>query len=190
MQLEFFLQNPRCRWAHCNERWVRNGSHLNQKNIHRKEGTYKNPGSKLLNRSLSLCLISPSAVVMERSLLIEHSGFDALFTVCEDFDLWLRVLSEEPLGFVDEVLVEKRGGHADQLSKQFHSMDWWRLKALHKSRDKLIPFVGRDFDLVFQTKLDILRHGLKKRGDEGTLSKLDSEFIKTTGGQNVGEYLK
>lgn len=176
MQLEFFARHPDCRWLHCDERWLRDGQHLNQKKNHKKEGTYLSPDSDLLARCLELCLVSPSAVVLERSLLAECDGFDESFEVCEDFDLWLRLLPDYPIGFVAQALVEKRGGHADQLSRRFHSMDWWRLRALQKSKAKLLDKVGSKFDLVFQAKLAILRKGFGKRGDTKSLDRLAQEF--------------
>ncbi len=175
-QLGFLTENPDCRWLHCDERWVRHGSHLNQKKIHQKEGTYANPKSNLLARCLKACLISPSAVVLERSLLEECGGFDEGFVVCEDFDLWLRLLPRNPLGFVPLELVEKRGGHEDQLSRQYHSMDWWRLRALKKSKEMLIPLVREQFHLVFEEKLDILRQGFLKRQAHAKITELNAEF--------------
>jgi glycosyltransferase involved in cell wall biosynthesis len=176
LQLAFLRENPSCRWLHCNERWLRNGEHLNQKKVHRKEGTLGKASFDLLKRSLTMCLISPSAVMLEKSLLVEAKGFDAAFTVCEDFDLWLRLLPEHPLGFVEDVLVEKRGGHADQLSQRYHSMDLWRLRALKKSKPLLQPEVGEDFGLVFRQKLAIVQVGLQKRADQSGLASLANEF--------------
>ena len=46
-------------------------------------------------------------------------NFDESLPVCEDYDLWLRILMKEEFGFIDQPLTFKHGGHADQLSKSF-----------------------------------------------------------------------
>ena len=53
------------------------------------------------------------------------------FTVCEDYELWLRIAAKYDVGFLPEPLIKKYGGHEDQLSKQFFAMDYFRVKALN-----------------------------------------------------------
>ena len=45
----------------------------------------------IFQRSLELCLVSPSAVMMTKELFYWAGGFDESFPVCEDYDLWLRI---------------------------------------------------------------------------------------------------
>ena len=58
----------------------------------------------------------------------ELGGFDELLPVCEDYDLWLRMSLKYPIAYLDEKLIIKRGGHADQLSKKYwvHGVLCWR----------------------------------------------------------------
>ena len=118
LQLQTELINKdKLRWGHGEEIWVRNGVRVNQKLKHKKGG-----GDQFIP-SLSLCLISPSTVMIEKELFLEHGGFGEKFTVCEDYDLWLRLLIDNPVSFVDTPVIEKHAGHADQLSYKYFAMD-------------------------------------------------------------------
>jgi GT2 family glycosyltransferase len=81
---------------------------------------------------LPLCIVSPSSVLLRTKMLNEVGGFDESMVVCEDYDLWLRIAKQYPFHFIDEKLIVKRGGHADQLSSKFWGMDRWRVYALEK----------------------------------------------------------
>ena len=120
------LSQTNLRWVHGEERWIRKGSEGKPKKVHKKSG------GDIFNRSLHLCLISPSTVLMEKSILEEFNGFDESFTVCEDFDLWLRILTLYEIDFVSEEVIYKYGGHEDQLSAKYKAMDEFRLKTYKK----------------------------------------------------------
>lgn len=155
-----FLESGEHRWVHGEERWIRNGVRVNQKKIHKKSG------GDIFNRSLHLCLISPSTVMMEKNLFIESGGFDERFIVCEDFDLWLRLLINHEIGFISDELIYKYGGHEDQLSAKFKAMDEYRIMAYEKLvRTKQI---GQDrvneLREVALKKCDILIAGYTKHG--------------------------
>lgn len=123
-QLEFHSQNSKFRFIHSNEIWIRNGVRVNAKK------KFDKSNNEIFKRSLETCLISPSTVMMKRSLCLEHGLFDESFVICEDYDLWLKILSKEEVGFISEDLILKHGGHDDQLSTRYLAMDYWRIKAL------------------------------------------------------------
>ena len=110
--------------CHTNEIWIRNGRRVNQKKIHQKYG------GEIYQRCLPLCIISPSSVVIHRSVFIKAGLFDETMPVCEDYDLWLRICLHFPVCFVDEPLIYKYGGHDDQLSQKYWGMDRFRIYAL------------------------------------------------------------
>ncbi len=110
--------------SYTDEIWIRNGKRVNQGFRHRKYSGY------IFERCLPLCIISPSSVVMKRSLLEEVGLFDETMPVCEDYDLWLRVCSRYPVLFIDNPLIVKQGGHEDQLSRAYPAMDRYRIASL------------------------------------------------------------
>jgi hypothetical protein len=79
--------------------------------------------------SLHLCLVSPSAVMIKKTLFERKGMFRPDFPVCEDYEFWLRVSVDTPIHLIDEALTVKYGGHADQLSGR-HSQDRFRIEAI------------------------------------------------------------
>ena len=123
-QIRFARKNSEFPLIHCNEIWLKNGKLFPQKKKHKKQG------GRVFIPSTRLCCISPSAALLRRSLLKEVGLFREDFPVCEDYEMWLRVTSRYSVGFVEEALVIKQGGHKDQLSRRYPAMDYWRVKAL------------------------------------------------------------
>lgn len=123
-QVELHTKKPDLLFIHTEENWIRNGKKVNKPKQYKKHGGY------IFSKCLSLCAIAPSAVLMHKSLFNEMYGFSTDYTVCEDFELWLKVTSKYEVGLVDEPLVNKYGGHEDQLSTKFFAMDLYRVRAL------------------------------------------------------------
>jgi glycosyltransferase involved in cell wall biosynthesis len=155
--------------VHGEEVWIRNGKKINQKNIHKKSGGY------IFNRCLHLCLISPSASIMRRELYKEMSGFREDFPVCEDYELWLRITSQYEIGFVDTPVINKYGGHEDQLSHKFKAMDYWRVLAMDKLRGSgvLSKKQTQSLEEVLIAKCIILKKGYEKHNNTKDLPYID-----------------
>lgn len=159
-QKEFHARHPDLTISQTNEIWMRDGSRINQRQYHLKAG------GDIFEQSLERCLISPSAVLMRRSLLDDVGLFDPTLPACEDYDLWLRVTSQYEVGLVTEELIVKTGGHADQLSRRHWGMDRFRVQALRKVIDgDLLSQTQRWAALqTLAAKLTILENGARKRG--------------------------
>lgn len=156
-QISFLKNNPNCRFLHAEEIWIRNGVRVNPKVKHNKGPT------DLFKRSLEFCLISPSTVIMRRDLFLEHGMFNEAFTVCEDYDLWLKILVREEIGFLSDFVTNKYGGHADQLSTQFVAMDYWRIKSLFTLLQTAISQDKKDLIVSeIKKKAPILLSGYQK----------------------------
>jgi len=125
-QVCFFNEHPEAVACQTEELWIRNGRRVNPMKKHLK------PSGDIFEPSLKLCLVSPSAVMLKRSLLDEVGLFDEDLPVCEDYDLWLRISCRYPIHLIKEALVVKEGGHPDQLSSRLKGMDRFRIKALVK----------------------------------------------------------
>jgi glycosyltransferase involved in cell wall biosynthesis len=161
IQLALLDRHPEIQICQTEEIWIRKGVKVNPKAIHRK------PSGDIFVRSLDLCLISPSAVMMTRELFQRVGGFDESFPVCEDYDLWLRIASECSVPLIPEALVVKRGGHADQLSRSVWGMDRYRVLALQKILRAGVDGARRAAALdVLRRKVVILAQGARKREKE------------------------
>ena len=124
-QVDFFISTPDARVCQTEEIWVRNGVRVNPGRRHKKDS------GKRFERFVSLCLVSPSAVMLRRGIFDETGLFDERLPACEDYDLWLRIGCRYPVHLIDTPLIVKRGGHPDQLSKS-PGLDRFRIRALLK----------------------------------------------------------
>lgn len=125
VQVEFFSKHAAALICQTEEVWIRNGMRVNPGKRHLK------PSGQIYERSLELCLVSPSAVMVRRELFEQVGRFDERLPACEDYDLWLRVSCRYPVYLIRQALTIKRGGHADQLSRR-DSLDKYRIVALVK----------------------------------------------------------
>lgn len=140
------------------ETWIRCGRQITPPKIHRPQA------GDLLERSLKAVAISPSSVMLERELYLEHGGFDPEFYVCEDYEFWLRLTAQEPVDLVAEPLTIKYGGHDDQLSRALPAMDRFRLLALAKGlQNGLFQHRAPQAQHEFLRKAEILCLGAIKR---------------------------
>ena len=126
VQMKFFETNSQMVACQTEEIWIRNGRRVNPRKIHLK------PSGDIFAPSLKLCLVSPSAVMLRRSVLDEVGLFDESLPACEDYDLWLRIACRHPVHLIDEPLIIKEGGHEDQLSARYKGMDRFRIESLEK----------------------------------------------------------
>jgi len=178
VQSAFMERYPDCQICQTEEIWLRNGVRVNPRRIHQK------PAGDIFLRSLDLCLVSPSAVMMTRDLFDATGGFDEALPVCEDYDLWLRIATDHQVALIAEPLVVKRGGHVDQLSRSMWGMDRYRIAALQKLLRSGIRGPRRVAALdTLRRKVAILARGARKRGKEqeaeGYEEKL-AEFSRET----------
>ena len=172
-QTAFMEEHPQVQICQTEEIWVRNGVRVNPKLVHRK------PSGDVFLRSLDLCLVSPSAVMMTRDLFERVGGFDESFPVCEDYDLWLRVSVQEPIPLIPVPLVIKRGGHADQLSRSMWGMDRYRVLALQKLlRAGLVDPRRAAVLSVLRRKVAVLSNGARKRGKLCEAAKFEAMFAE------------
>ena len=161
VQIEFFNQTPDALICQTEEVWIRNGLRVNPKKRHKK------PSGMIFNPSLELCLVSPSAVMIRRSLFGRVGKFDETLPACEDYDLWLRISCRFPVHLIDTPLIIKRGGHGDQLSSRA-GLDRFRIKAIEKiiKRGILSDDQYRAAVITLKKKCDIYAAGCRKRGRE------------------------
>ena len=158
-QVNFFNENQSSVICQTEEIWIRDGKRVNPMKKHRKKS------GDIFFESLNLCLISPSAVMIRRSLLDEVGLFDEDLPSCEDYDLWLRILFKYPADLIETPYLHKYGGHFDQLSKA-PGLDKYRILSLNNLMEKMHlkeeQFQG--CKKVLMKKCKIYANGCEKRG--------------------------
>jgi glycosyltransferase involved in cell wall biosynthesis len=162
IQVAFLDDNPHYPLCYTDEIWVRKGKRVNPKLKHAKYSGW------IFEKCLPLCIISPSSVIMRKTLFSKVGLFDEALPVCEDYDFWLRVSARFPVFFIHRKLIIKRGGHPDQLSQRSWGNDRYRVIALEKLLSE--PYIGeKERALILKEmkrKCQILSKGFLKRGNE------------------------
>ncbi len=169
-QVAFFERHPSAVAVQVEEIWIRRGRRVNPRRKHRK------PSGYFFDRALKLCLVSPSGVMLRRDVLVELGGFDPSFPVCEDYELWLRLLARYPVYLIPKPLVIKRGGHEDQLSRR-PGLDYYRLRALAKllaQEPRLTPAMRLLLQQEAQKKARIFLSGAQKRAKLGEVWRIQA----------------
>jgi len=158
--------------CHTNEIWIRNGIRVNQKKRHQKYG------GDIFDKCLDICRISPSSIIFKKNIINEVGWFDEGLSICEDYDLWLRITANFKILFIDKPLVIKYGGHSDQLSKSVNGIEAYRIKSLENllSNTRLIKDYKRLTIEMLITKLRIYKKGLLKRQKSNELLKVNRKI--------------
>ncbi len=150
LQRSYHDNNPACLISHTDEKWLRNNKEVKQKKRHAK------PHGWCFEENMDFCKIAPSSVMIERSVFEKIGYFDETLPVCEDYDLWLRILREYELGLINQALTTKYAGHGDQLSFSTPLMDRFRISALLKHIDNAAAV------RMLERKIAIMIAGAKK----------------------------
>jgi glycosyltransferase involved in cell wall biosynthesis len=164
-QIAFHEANPHILFSHTGEAWIRDEKPVKQKKQHKK------PSGFCFEENLNFCKIAPSTVMIDKTVFDKVGYFDEALEVCEDYDMWLRVLNTFEVGLIDKALTTKFAGH-EQLSFKYHSMDRYRVQALLKHKESSVV---KD---EIKKKLEILLKGAVKHENK-ELIVYCKEVLKT-----------
>ncbi len=147
-QISWCRCNPQFEIMQTREIWIRNGNRVNPPMTHEKfQGD-------LFEASLKRCMITPSSVILRKSLFEKAGGFNENIPVCEDYDLWLRITCKYQIGLLDEYLLKRYGGHCDQLSMSMIGMDRFRVQSM-------LDLLNTNF--LNQTQINLLKTVLSSK---------------------------
>ena len=124
-----------------------------------------------------MCRISPSSVLIKKSIFDNVGYFDERLNVCEDYELWLRISNNYDIFFIDEPLITKYGGHDGQLSYSFESIEYYRIMALEYLLSYDLSKNNKELAtkmLLF--KLNIYLNGLKKRDKKSDIIRYSKKI--------------
>lgn len=177
-QIDFFEKNQEALVCQTDEIWIRNGKRINPKKRHKK------PSGDIFIPSLSLCLVSPSAVMMKKEFFTKAGLFDESMIACEDYDLWLRGSLLFDFFTIEKQCVIKKGGHLDQLSAMAR-LDNFRIYSLNKILQSGISDKEKQKACIekLMEKCFICTNGCKKR------YKWEEYYIYKTIGDYWRKYL-
>jgi glycosyltransferase involved in cell wall biosynthesis len=159
-QMAYAAAHPAVMLNQTKEFWIRNGVRVNPPKSHEKSG------GDLFAASLKRCMITPSSVMLKRELFIALGGFDETFIACEDYDLWLKITRGHEVGLINDYLLKRYGGHADQLSTTVPVLDRFRIKSILDllSGDSLTSEQRSIAKIRLEELATIVAEGYKKHG--------------------------
>lgn len=166
-QIEWCRENPQFEIMQTKEIWIRNGKQVNPPMSHQKfQGD-------LFAASLQRCMITPSSVLLKRSLFEKSGGFNETFPVCEDYDLWLRITCQKNIGLLEQYLLKRFGGHSDQLSSSIIGLDRFRIRSMLEllGSNLLNDIQIKLLRTVLSKKALIVANGCLKRGNKSSYEK-------------------
>ena len=170
-QINAMKSNPGYKFFHSNEIWIKNGLRINQKKKHKKYG------GDIFDKCLDMCRISPSSVMIDKTVFDEVGNFNENLFVCEDYELWLRICDKYRVFFIDEPLIIKYGGHQGQLSYSIESIENQRIKALeYLISGNLNRKNKRHAIQMLLSKLNIYLQGLVKRKNNDKIAVYEEKI--------------
>lgn len=141
------------------EKWIRNDKEIQPKaHLQKENPTFEN--------SLRTCKIGTSTFFTHKSLFEDIGYFDESLSACEDYDMWLRILRNHKIAYIDKKLTTKYAGHENQLSFTTPLIDTYRIDALKKHLNSHFSKEVKE-ELLF--KLDILKKGAIKRENQAII---------------------
>lgn len=167
-----------CKLSHTRELWRRSGRTISQSSQrHQREGD-------LFKESLRKCIIGPSTAMIDRDFMVQCGGFREDIEIAEDYELWLRLVPNCRVEYIDLALTVKRAGHGDQLTEKYGHIEIFRLRALKQLVDEGF-FYGADLQLArieLSRKCAIYANGARRRGrvDDAAVFEEYADFYGNT----------
>ena len=164
--------------CHTDEIWIRNGVRVNPHKHHAKHG------GRIFLHALPRCVISPSSILLRRTVFDAIGTFDESLPACEDYELFLRLTCRYEVHYLEEKLTVKYGGHEDQLSRAHPAMDRFRVRALDRLlKDAAAPLTAEERAAARDTlvrKAAIVRDGAVRHGNHGLQDSM-AEYLSRWG---------
>lgn len=154
-----FMKNRNLLISHTDEFWYKNGRFINEKSRYSRYGGY------IFKESLDFCRISPSSVIIHKSIFDTVGYFNESLPVAEDYDLWLRVTRRFEVGYLDVKTIVKIAHDHGQLSKDTQFMEYYRLYSLLKLiNSKKLDYYQKKYAIIeLGRKFRIVSEGVNKK---------------------------
>ncbi|MBM9590620.1 glycosyltransferase [Leptospira sp. 201903075] len=180
-QIEFHKNHPEYSFSQTKEVWNKKGNLLEPK------GKYQKISGDFLKESLDICMVTSSSFFAHKPTLQKIGLFRTELPICEDYDLWNRILlMGHSIGLLEENLMVRYGGHDDQLSSQYQAQERFRLYSLLLTKEEFqengnwdgLPEESKTLvDKAIQSRWEVILQGRIKRGkDTDWLLQLREDF--------------
>jgi glycosyltransferase involved in cell wall biosynthesis len=160
-QVNFHKKNRDILFSHTGEKWIRDGKKIKYPN------SLKKPSGECFLENISTCKISASSILTHKSIFEKIGYFDENLSVCEDYDIWLRISYRYKIGLLKDELIIKYAGHP-QLSSTIFAIDRYHIYSLEKFLNSIYK---DEVKKEIIKKCNILIKGAKKHNNQEILEK-------------------
>lgn len=130
-----FMQDNNFLISHTNEFWYKKDRYINQGK------TNDRYGGDILDKILDKCRISPSSLMVHKSIFDNTGLFNEDLKVCEDYEFSMRVALKYNVGYLKNKLIIKRAVEENSLSASIKHIEYIRYNILNdfynQNKDKL-----------------------------------------------------
>ncbi len=169
VQYTFHQQNPSIKASFTDERWYFDGEEIK---VPKK---YQKNTQDLFEKALRYCFIAPSSAMIHKSVFEDIGLFDESLKICEDYDMWLRLLNSYEFAFIDKKLIKKHAHDGDQLGLSL-GQDSFRIEALVK----LLPLLDEQKSALahkeLRYKLELVYKGAQKHNNQALLKRCEAIY--------------
>lgn len=127
-QINYMVEND-LYISHTDEFWYRKDRWVNQGKSNKRYGGY------IFDKILDKCRISPSSLIVHKSVFDEAGYFNENLRVCEDYEISLRFALKYKIGYLEKKLIIKRAVEENSLSANIKHIEYIRYEILKLYRD-------------------------------------------------------
>lgn len=120
-----FMQDNNFLISHTNEFWYKKDRYINQGKTNNRYGGY------ILDKILDKCRISPSSLMVHKSIFDNVGLFNEDLKVCEDYEFSMRVALKYNVGYLKNKLIIKRAVEENSLSASIKHIEYIRYNILN-----------------------------------------------------------
>ncbi len=124
-QINYMVEND-LYISHTDEFWYRKDRWVNQGKSNKRYGGY------IFDKILDKCRISPSSLIVHKSVFDEAGYFNENLRVCEDYEISLRFALKYKIGYLEKKLIIKRAVEKNSLSAGIKHIEYIRYEILEK----------------------------------------------------------
>ena len=138
--------------SHTDEFWYRKDRWINQGKSNKRYGGY------IFDKILDKCRISPSSLIVHKSVFDEAGYFNEDLRVCEDYEISLRFALKYNIGYLEKKLIIKRAVEGNSLSKGIKHIEHIRYEILEKLYRNINNMLDLDLKNAMINEIERKKH--------------------------------
>lgn len=153
-QINYMVEND-LYISHTDEFWYRKDRWVNQGKSNKRYGGY------IFDKILDKCRISPSSLIVHKSVFDEAGYFNENLRVCEDYEISLRFALKYKIGYLEKKLIIKRAVEKNSLSAGIKHIEYIRYEILEKLYRENANILDKNTKIILINELERKKNIIK-----------------------------